>query len=122
MTLPRKGVVIEAHYRHGWLGREDGLALVLRRPDGVLALHLSNRQLDLLPVARAAADALSLEASLIDTNDDGEGCWGATWVLLAREAAPLEPPEIDEVSADLPESPRVRLWTDDYSNLFQVLK
>jgi hypothetical protein len=94
----------------------------LRRPDGVLALHLSNRQLDLLPVTKAAADALSLEASLIDTNDDGEGCWGATWVLLAREAAPLEPPEIDEASADLPESPRVRLWTDDYSNLFQVLK
>jgi len=94
----------------------------LRRPDGVLALHLSNRQLDLLPVARAAADALSLEASLIDTNDDGEGRWGATWVLLAREAAPLERPEIDEASADLPESPRVRLWTDDYSNLFQVMK
>jgi len=94
----------------------------LRRPDGVLALHVSNRQLDLIPVARAAANALRLEASLIDTNDDGQGCWGATWILLARQGDPLERPEIREASAELPDSPRVRLWTDDYSNLFQVLK
>ncbi|HEY7114872.1 MAG TPA: fused MFS/spermidine synthase [Thermoanaerobaculia bacterium] len=102
----------------------EAIALYMARlrPDGVLALHVSNRQLDLLPVARAAADALALEASLIDTNDDGEGCWGATWVLLAREPGPLEPAEIEQASAELPRSPRVRLWTDDYSNLFQVLK
>ncbi len=94
----------------------------LRRPDGVLALHISNRQLDLLPVAKAAAEALGVESAVVDTSDRGEAVWGATWVLLARGGAALEAKAIEEASNDFPESPRVRLWTDDYSNLFDVLK
>jgi hypothetical protein len=103
----------------------EAIALYLahvRRPDGVVALHLSNRQLDLIPVAKAAADALGVDAVVVDTHDRGDAVWGATWVLLSRDPKALEVPAIDAASGDLPDSPRVRLWTDDYSNLFQVLR
>ena len=94
----------------------------VRRPDGVVALHLSNRQLDLLPVAKAAAEALGVNAAVVDTHDSGEAVWGATWVLLSRDRRPLEEPAIAAASRPLAGDRRVRLWTDDYSNLFQVIQ
>jgi len=102
----------------------EAIALYLAhvKPDGVVALHLSNRQLDLLPVAKAAADSLGVDAVVVDTHDRGDAVWGATWVLLSRDSKSIDAPAIDKASEDLPDSPRVRLWTDDYSNLFQVLR
>jgi len=93
----------------------------LSRPDGILALHISNRHLDLAPVVRALAGALKLEASLIDTNGEGDAVWGSTWILLARDPRVLGTTEIEKASKKL-SGRAVRLWTDDYSNLFQVLK
>jgi hypothetical protein len=45
------------------------------------------------------------------------------WVLLSRDTGFLNSPDIQGKPGprDLV-SPPVRLWTDDYSNLFQVLK
>ena len=93
----------------------------LRRPDGVLAVHISNRHLDLEPVLRALANSLRLEAAVVDTESEDDATWGATWVLLSRERRVLDTPAIDDASEDLGEE-TVRLWTDDYSNLFGVLK
>ena len=94
----------------------------LRRPDGVLAIHISNRNLDLAPVVRALADAFRLEAGVVDTRSEDDGSWGATWVLLSRDPKVLETPEIEEASEELEGKKGVGLWTDDYSNLFRVLK
>jgi hypothetical protein len=94
----------------------------VRRPDGVLAIHISNRHLDLAPIVRTLADAFRLEAVVIDTASEDDAIWGATWVLLSRDRKVLETPEIDEESEDLVGKKGVRLWTDDYSNLFRVLK
>ncbi len=93
----------------------------LRRPDGVLAIHISNRSLDLAPVVRALADAFRLEAAVVDTDSVDDATWGATWVLLSRDRTVLETAEIDEESEELVGS-GTRLWTDDYSNLFRLLK
>lgn len=94
----------------------------LRRPDGVLAIHISNRNLDLTPVVRALADAFHLEASVVDTDSEDDTSWGATWVLLTRDRRVLETKEIEEASERLEGGAGMRLWTDDYSNLFRVLK
>jgi hypothetical protein len=60
---------------------------------------------------------------LIEDAGDGHFTSPSTWVLLARDAAILDIPAIRERAAERPQgSPSVRLWTDDYSNLFQLLK
>jgi len=94
------------------------------KPDGVVILHLSNRNLDLLRPAQAIAVASggvglaqSYQAPL------GMGSyWAATEdaVIFAKSKAALEPFEGDRrwTNAD----PRgVRPWTDDYTNLFGAL-
>jgi SAM-dependent methyltransferase len=92
------------------------------KPDGILAVHISNRYLDLEPPLQGEAAALGKIARVIDTDDDDSAdVFGATWVLL------LSPPnQFDDVeiaaSAALDSKKKVRLWTDDYSNLFQILK
>jgi hypothetical protein len=91
-------------------------------PDGILALHVSNRQLDLLPIVRALADALGLHASLVDVKGDGEAVWSTTWVLLSRDASVLRSPAISRIAQRLPHSKSVHVWTDDFSNLFDALK
>jgi len=94
----------------------------LAQPDGILAVHISNRQLDLAPVVRALAEALDLEAASIDVEGRGDAIWGSTWILLASHSSVLQTTEIDQASTDLSEARVIRPWTDDFSNLFQVLK
>ncbi|HSS43780.1 MAG TPA: hypothetical protein VLO07_00440, partial [Thermoanaerobaculia bacterium] len=93
----------------------------LRPSDGILAFHISNRHLDLAPVVRALADALKLEASLVDTEGEGDAVWGSTWVLLSRNPRLLGRGGIRKHSKKF-SGRGARLWTDDYSNLFHVLK
>jgi hypothetical protein len=89
--------------------------------DGVIALHITNRYLDLKPVVRGAAGALSLHAEHVPSPDQGMA-WASDWMLVARDRALLE----DEVisAATLPRLPRAGevLWTDDWSNLLRVVK
>ena len=94
----------------------------LARSDGVLALHISNRQLDLEPVVRAVARSLSLPMCVVDRNERDSIVWATTWVLLSRDPAALAVPEIARACARREAGPTVRLWTDDYSSLFQILK
>ena len=93
----------------------------LARPDGILAIHISNRYLELKPVVRGLADAFACDASLVDVSDDGR-YWGSTWVLLAPRGDVLARSGIDDDAEELEADKTVRLWTDDYSNLFQVVK
>lgn len=87
---------------------------------GILALHVSNRYLDLEPVVWQIARDLGLAVAVIDA-DGGSGHWHSTWALLARDAETLQAPAI--VQAAKTEIPLpVALWRDDYSNLFQALK
>ncbi|HEY3123171.1 MAG TPA: ferrichrome ABC transporter permease [Thermoanaerobaculia bacterium] len=94
----------------------------LARSDGILALHISNRQLDLEPVVRAVARSLSLPMCVVDRNERDSIVWATTWVLLSRDPAVLAVPEIARACARREEGTTVRLWTDDYSSLFQLLK
>lgn len=92
------------------------------KADGILAVHISNRYLDLQPVVEDETAATSHVARVVDTEDDDDtGVFGATWVLVAAPSPGFDREILDHSSA--PESGnKVRLWTDDYSNLFQILK
>jgi spermidine synthase len=104
------------------LTREAFVAYLRHLADGgVLAVHVTNRYLDLKPVVRGAAKALSLQVEHLPSFERGV-LWSSDWMLLARERVLLE----DEVvsAATLPHlgrGPEV-LWTDDWSDLFRVLR
>jgi Spermidine synthase len=90
------------------------------KQDGVLAVHVSNRYLDLKPIVELAARTLGKQTQVIDTEDDDDiGVFGATWVLVNRRL--FEKPEL-KGSPTLIAQTGLRPWTDDYSNLFRILK
>ncbi len=93
------------------------------KPGGILAVHISNRYLDLKPVLKAAAAKLGREARIVEDESNGEkGTYGTTWVLFADSAGVFEQPPLEGVVEPLMSDRSVRLWTDDYSDLFQILK
>ena len=57
-------------------------------------------------------------------HDDAEdGHLRATdWVLVARDAATLQRPGIAGATRPITPLPGLRAWTDDFNNLFSVLK
>jgi SAM-dependent methyltransferase len=95
----------------------------LRPGGGVLAVHISNRYLDLIPVVQQAARELSLELREVDNEDDDDvGVYRSDWLLLSASPAAFEGPLLREAAQRIEAAPRVRLWTDDYSDLYRILK
>ena len=81
------------------------------KPEGRLCVHISNRYLDLRPVVESAAAALGWRALCMETDESDERTSESTWMILSA-SGPGEEPQKDTK----------RLWTDDYSNLFDCLK
>ena len=97
------------------------------KPGGIVAFHVSNRFLDLIPVVARLAKVLNLGAALIaddpDDDDDSSVKSRSDWVLVSRDAKALRASAIVEAGAAPAEDrPGWRTWTDDYSNLVQILK
>jgi spermidine synthase len=96
-------------------------------PTGCLAMHISNRYLDLQPVvANLAADAglvcfIQSEASIPEA-DRRKGRQTSTWAILAHEASDLGPLASDPRWQPALPVPEQRVWTDDYASLFSVLR
>jgi spermidine synthase len=104
---------------------KEAFALYLEHlaSDGIIAVHISNRHLDLQPVLWQLAQYHDLSMVRINYPGDSEGGYSTDWILLARDPALLENPPIQERAIDLSDySTDIRLWTDNYSNLFQILK
>ena len=94
------------------------------RPDGVLAVHVSNQYLNLVPVVAAAAGDLGKEAVIVNHEVGvGAGIYPSTWILLGNPAGFLSRSEIEKAGEILPATATQRdLWTDDYSSLWRLLK
>jgi hypothetical protein len=59
----------------------------------------------------------------VNYGGDSKGGYISHWILLTRDPALLEIPAIKVHTVDLSGySTAIKLWTDDYSNLFQILK
>ncbi len=89
---------------------------------GVLALHISNSYLDLRPVIARLAQHYNLHSGWVHSQGLGRLTQTSDWVLLAREKTVLDQPAISAMLQPLETSAAVAMWTDDYSNLFQVLR
>jgi SAM-dependent methyltransferase len=92
------------------------------KPDGVLAVHVSNKYLSLEPVVWRLADALGKKSVTIESDEDSEhNIFFADWVLVGSRSEFFEEPEIKGAAVE-PEKKHGRLWTDDYSSLFGLMK
>ncbi|HUW19243.1 MAG TPA: fused MFS/spermidine synthase [Sedimentisphaerales bacterium] len=94
------------------------------KPDGVIAVHVSQTYLRLECVVWKLADHFELgNAWIEDTDDDEIGVLSSDWILLTDNEEFLQRQPIQEAASE-PESDfdRMRLWTDDYANLFQILR
>lgn len=93
----------------------------LRSPQSILAIHISNRYLDLGPVVFRLAAELGLNAMLIsDSGDSGAGGTSSSWVVLTQDIDVLYSNEFANTDSYIPEQTE-HVWTDDYSSLLPVL-
>jgi spermidine synthase len=90
-------------------------------PGGILAVHITNRYLDLKPVLRTIASEQGLSAVHIPSYERGAR-WSSDWMLLARDAAVLRDEVIDAASLPVLRRPDRVLWTDQWSDLLRILK
>jgi SAM-dependent methyltransferase len=93
------------------------------RPDGVIAFHLSNNYLNLPPVvAQIARDAGFTAVLVADRPISGGLTFPSDWVLVSRNIAYLQKPEIAAYSTPITTRAGLPMWTDQFSNLLQILK
>jgi hypothetical protein len=107
---------------------KEALGIYLKhvKSDGIVAFHVSNRFLQLIPVVARLAKEQGAHAALVndDPDDEDESLRSRSdWVLVSRDKAALERDAIVKGGAQPAEDrPEWRTWTDDYSNLIQILK
>jgi hypothetical protein len=103
----------------------EALALYRRhmQPDGVVAFHVSNQYIDLEPVVASIAADAGLSARSIHTHaDEQNGFYYADWILVTANQNLLHQPEIVNNGFATPLRADVKLWTDNYSSVFPLLK
>lgn len=104
---------------------KEAFALYLEHlaPQGIIAAHITNLHLDLQPVFWQLARYYGLSMARVNYAGDAKGGYASHWILLARDPSLLAVPAIREHSVNVDGySTDIKLWTDDYSNLFQILK
>ena len=95
------------------------------KPDGLIAIHVSNRHVDLLPVISNVARCFHYSSALIDYAAPEQKWWvyTCTWVLVARNHEVLSSPAIRGAAAQVGMTAnRIQLWTDEFASVFPILK
>lgn len=93
--------------------------------DGLVAIHISNRYIELEPVVSAIAADLGLSAAVRHDNPaDRTVLTASTWVVLARDPERLN--TLAEARPDAPwhpmQSPAKRAWTDDHASILPFIR
>ena len=92
------------------------------KPDGVLAVHISNRYLELEPVLGNLAAELELTALRQYDQSDDPDRYSSDWVILARKPEDFAGLEKDDSWNPARTDSKVGVWTDDFSNLLSVFE
>ena len=92
------------------------------KPDGVLAVHVSNRYLNLEPIVHLAAESMGKHTAFISSEEDtASDVFTSDWVLVTSRPGFLENEPIKSARSEPSSRPHIRMWTDDYSNLWQIV-
>jgi hypothetical protein len=100
-----------------------GLYLQHMNPQrGVIAVHISNRHLNLEPVLASLAKYYRLNMLVVSHQVDKLAEASSIYVLLSGSDEILQNPIIAEGATVYAGTETRRLWTDNYSNLFSIMK
>jgi len=91
--------------------------------NGVLAVNVSTANLNLPPVVAAIARELGLEGVIVEDTGDGGVTYPSRWIVLAKDGGSLlREAFLGSMNLQTAYDPRIDVWTDDYSNLVQILR
>ena len=92
------------------------------KPGGVLAVHITNRFLDLRPVVKTAASHFAKEVRMVDSDGiEGTLVLRSSWALISNDAAFFRSPQLAGATP-ISDRPGFQPWKDDYSSIFSILK
>lgn len=92
------------------------------KPDGVLAIHVTNRFLTLAPVVKAAAESFGRQARIVTVAPDSERLvYRSSWVLVSADPRFFDSGPLRGASAEIQAKPAFRVWRDDYSSVYSAL-
>jgi hypothetical protein len=95
-------------------------------PNGVMLLHISNRNLRLTPMLATLAGDLGLAArhELFQPSptEEGEGAIASEWLAMARRQSDLAFLDGEPRWGEFSSTRHVTAWTDNFSNIVSVLK
>lgn len=95
------------------------------KPDGVIAIHISNRYLDLQPIVERLATEFGLASACIsDEPVDDWWLYSTTWMLVTRNRALLAEADIVAGTEAPAKTHRAAntLWTDESASLYPIMK
>lgn len=91
------------------------------KPDGILAVNITNSYIDIFPMLRSMADHIHLKWTRMYIPYKDSMHYRTDWLLLTNDQQFLNTtPTV--VPADRWTTHRVPLWTDHFSNLWSVLR
>ena len=92
------------------------------KPGGVLAVHITNRFLDLRPVVKTAAEHFAKAVRLVDSPSIPEKLvLHSRWALISSDPDFFKDPQLSSaMPIDNPTG--FHPWKDDYSSIFSILK
>jgi hypothetical protein len=92
-------------------------------PQGVIAYHISNRYLNLQPVVADLARSIGREAILIENEPAPDQPWlyRTDWIIITANTS-LVNKLVSQGGQRMSVARNFRGWTDDYNNLFSILK
>ncbi len=113
-SIPTHLLTVEAIQRY----------LMHLKPDGILALHVTNTYLDLQPVVAGAAASLGRAALLYEYHPPEEDalCHSTEWALVMSREKAAALPALLAGGQRMVVRPGFRRWTDDYTNMLGILK
>ena len=93
------------------------------KTNGVIAVHISNRYLDLEPVVNELARHFGLKTASVSDEELDWWAYASTWILVTKNEALLARDAIRDATDEPLKGPQAHVeWTDDHASLYQILK
>jgi len=93
------------------------------KPDGVLAVHVSNQYLNLAPIVALDARARQYPVWRVDNDaEDALDIYESTWVLVSRNSSVFDDSLFKDRLTEVKIPNGLQSWTDDFTSLWRILQ